>query len=136
MAILIATTFVVLTLCNYRTRRDLRYPPFLASGLWLIVLTLYILSPIPVYSISVLTVLIFVVAVLSFSGGGQLALALSATEVQPPKKTNGVSSYYPSIKKLLLLASVVLLPVLFMKANLLAEQSGIPNWLVGLRVEL
>ncbi len=136
MAILITTTFVALTFLNYRVCRDVRYPPFLASGLWFAILILYDLSPIPVHSIGVLTSLIFVVAVLSFSGGGQLALALSAPEIRTVKNFHRRSSGSPRFKLWLLLASIAFLPIMLSRANELAEQMGLANWLVALRVEL
>lgn len=136
MAILIAITFLALTLFNYRTCQDARYPPFLASGTWLAILVFYGLSPIPVYTIGVVTSLVFVVALLSFSGGGQLALALISPRVLSSDKIPAASSWRPRLKVLLLLASIVLLPFLFTKANLLADQSGLENWFIGLRVEL
>lgn len=136
MLISIAILFAALTLLNYRTCHDARYPPFLASGIWLTVLVFYGLSPIPVYSISMVTSLVFVVALLAFTGGGQLALALSSPGTRTSEKTPVASSWRPRLKVLLLLISVVLLPFLFTKANLLADQSGLENWFIGLRVEL
>jgi len=46
------------------------------------------------------------------------------------------SSRHPRLKKYLFIASVVLLPVMFAKANQLANQSGNPSWFIGLRNEL
>jgi hypothetical protein len=52
MLIIILIFLSILTLLNYSTCRDVGYPPFLMSALWLLVMTLYCLAPIPIYAIS------------------------------------------------------------------------------------
>lgn len=133
---LILPILLALTVVNYRTCRDLRYPPFLFSVLWLVVTTLYYFSPIPIEPISFSTALIFVVVILSFTGGAWLAFLLRAPcspardgEVVRPVE----GSSHPRIRVLLLFASVCLLPVLIAKAIHIAEQSGFENFFVGLR---
>jgi oligosaccharide repeat unit polymerase len=139
MSALILPALLALTVVNYRTCRDLRYPPFILSIIWLVVMTLYSFSPIPIDPIGFSTALIFVVVILSFTGGAWFAFLLRAPgspvrdgEVAP--RVTGSS--HPRIRVLLLFASVCLLPVLFAKAMQLAEQSGVENIFIGLRVEL
>lgn len=139
MSALILPALLALTVVNYRTCRDLRYPPFLLSVLWLVVTTLYYFSPIPIDPIGFLTVLIFVVVILSFTGGAWLAFLLRAP--CSPVRSGEVArpaggSSHPRIRVLLLFASVCLLPVLIAKAMHMAEQSGIENFFIGLRTEL
>jgi oligosaccharide repeat unit polymerase len=136
---LILPALLALTVVNYRACRDLRYPPFLFSFLWLVVTTLYYFSPIPIDPIAFSTALIFVVVILSFTGGAWLAFLLRAPgspvrdgEVVRPA---GGSSH-PRIRGILLFASVCLLPVLIAKAMQLADQSGFVNFFSGLRGEL
>ncbi len=139
MAILMIFVLSVVTLMHYRGRRDLRYPPLLVSGLWLGVLGFYYVSPIPVDAISSRTSLIFLVAVLSFGGGAQIAFVLNANRLPLIKRRirrPGPSLFHRRLRLFLLIASVCLLPVVYAKANALAEQSGFDDWLVGLRVEL
>ncbi|MFI5057414.1 MAG: O-antigen polymerase [Candidatus Acidiferrales bacterium] len=139
MSALILAALLALTVVNYRTCRDLRYPPFIFSLLWLVVTTLYYFSPIPIDPIGFSTALIFVVVILSFTGGAWLAFLLRApgSPVNDGEVARPVGgSSHPRIRVLLLFASVCLLPVLFAKAMQLAEQSGIENFFVGLRVEL
>jgi oligosaccharide repeat unit polymerase len=139
MSALILPILLALTVVNYRTCRDLRYPPFIFSFLWLLVTTLYYFSPIPIDPISFSTALIFVVVILSFTGGAWLAFLLRAP-CSPVRGGEVVQSAggsrHPRIRVLLLFASVCLLPVLFAKAMQLADQSGFVNFFVGLRVEL
>jgi oligosaccharide repeat unit polymerase len=139
MSALILPALLALTLVNYRTCRDLRYPPFIFSVLWLVVTTFYYVSPIPINPIGFSTALIFVVVIFSFTGGGWLAFLLRAPGLPVPDenvvRSTGLSSH-PRIRIFLLIASVCLLPVLIMKAKQLADQSGFENLLIGLRVEL
>src|SRR5579863_137428 len=125
----------VVALLNYLRLRDYRYPAFLASALWFGALTLYYFSPIRIDSISVLTVLVFLVLVLSFTGGSELALLYYRPKLEPaPAEPR--SSRHPRAKLVLLLTSVVVLPVMLHRANEIAQGSGIDNWFVGLRIEL
>src|SRR5216684_3512732 len=138
MSALVLAVFLFLTIANYRTFRDLRYPPFILSALWLGVMTVYYLSPITMHPVSLVTASIFVAAVVSFTFGGQLALALeNDMEIRTvPGKPLQLHPAHPRVKKMLLLATVCFLPALVYKAGELAELSGIDNLFVGLRVEV
>ncbi len=136
MVMVLLAVLVLLTACNYVSFRDYRYPPFLASLLWLGVLTLYRFSPVVIDSISALTALIFLAVVLSFTGGGQLALLLYSRQSHPPcVQGPGTSTYHRRARVLFLLISLALLPVMLARANAIVQQSGVDNWLVGLRTE-
>jgi oligosaccharide repeat unit polymerase len=139
MSALILPVLLALTVVNYRTCRDLRYPPFIFSVLWLVVTTLYYVSPIPIDPIGFQTTLIFVVVILSFTGGAWLAFLLRGPgspvrDGEVVRPVGGAS--HPRIRVLMLLASVCLLPILIAKAMYIAEQSGFVNFLSGLRDEL
>lgn len=139
MSVLILPALLALTVVNYRTCRDLRYPPFVFSFLWLVVTTLYYVSPIPIDPIGFQTALIFVVVILSFTGGAWLAFLLCAPgspvrDGEVVRPAGGAS--HPRIRALMLFASVCLLPLLIVKARHIAEQSGFVNFLSGLRDEL
>jgi|SRR5882672_210286 len=139
MAALVLPVLLALTAVNYRTCRDLRYPPFLLSVLWLVVTTLYYFSPNPIDPIGFPTALIFVVVILSFTGGAWLAflLRVPGSPVRDGEVVRSVGlSSHPRIRILLLLASVCLLPLLIVRAMHIADQSGFENFLIGLRVEL
>jgi oligosaccharide repeat unit polymerase len=139
MSALVLPVLLALTVLNYRTCRDLRYPPFLLSVLWLVVTTLYYFSPIPIDRIGFPTALIFVVVILSFTGGAWLAFLLHAPD-SPVRDGEVVRSAglsrHPRIRTLLLFASVCLLPLLIVRAMHIADQSGFENFLVGLRFDL
>lgn len=138
MGIIVLTLLALLTVFNYYRFRDYRYPAFLASALWLGVLALYYVSPIPIDSISVITLLIFLVIVLAFTGGAELALILYPGRLATPARRSPVqfvSPRHPRAKTALLLLSAALFPFVLARANAIAQQSGISNWLVGLRIE-
>ncbi len=50
--IIVLILLSILMLLNYCTCRDVGYPPFLMSAMWLLVMTLYCLAPIPIHAIS------------------------------------------------------------------------------------
>jgi len=139
MSALVLPVLLALTVVNYRTCRDLRYPPFLFSVLWLVVTTFYHFSPIPIDPIGFPTAIIFVVVILSFTGGAWLAFLLRAP-CSPVREGDVVRSVglssHPRIRILLLSASVCLLPLLIVRAMHIADQSLFENFLIGLRVEL
>jgi oligosaccharide repeat unit polymerase len=138
MKVIVLALLALLTLFNYHRFRDYRYPAFLASVLWLGVLTLYYFRPITVDSISVLTLLIFLVVVLAFTSGAELALLLYPAQLAIPARQPAIqpaSPHHPRARIILLLISGVLFPFVLVKANAIAQQSGIGNWLVALRIE-
>jgi oligosaccharide repeat unit polymerase len=130
----IILALILLTLFNYRTCRDMRYPPFLASALWLAALTLYYLRPISIDSISILTPLIFVTVVLSFTWGGQISFFLHRRKSE---NIDGPTGPFKSrVKLILLVVSLVLLPAVFERANSIAMGTSLLDWFTALRVEL
>jgi oligosaccharide repeat unit polymerase len=138
MLIIILILLSILTLLNYYTCRDVGYPPFLMSALWLLVMMLYCLAPIPIYAISFVTALIFVVTVITFSAGGLLALHSgigSKDKVRENESWSGDPAH-PRLKMLFLLATAVALPLAFYHANELMLQSGVDDPFIGLRMEL
>ena len=138
MKIIILALLALLTIFNYRRFRDYRYPAFIASALWLGVLTLYCFRPITIDSISILTLLIFLAVVLAFTGGAELALLLYPAPLAIPVQRCEVqltSPHHPRARLLLLLISGALFPFVLAKANAIAQQSGIGNWLIALRIE-
>jgi oligosaccharide repeat unit polymerase len=138
MKALLLVTFSVLTLFNYWARRDVRYPPFLMSAVWFLVLILYYSAPIQVFPLGLSTAIIFIFTVTCFSGGGLFAWFWLAPR-KPTKARRlelmNLPPAHPSVKKFLLALSVLLLPVMVAKAIWLAEQSGLESFFVGLRVE-
>jgi len=139
MSVLVLLTLLVLVVLNYCACRDARYPPVLMSVVWLIAMTLYYLSPLEINTIGVLTVLIFISAVLAFSCGGYLALALSesgqGTESQR-LALHAFSSPHPRLKRIFLILSVVMLPLMVVKAFQIASQSSSEVFFIALRWEL
>jgi len=136
---LVLPILLFLTIINYRSFRDLRYPPFIMSALWFVVMTLYYSAPTPIHSISVVTAFIFVAAVISFTFGGQLAFLCKSNPYvrkAPDKGLALLRAHHPRVKKMLLLASIALLPALLYKARQLADLSGVDNFFMGLRIEL
>src|SRR5258708_1393969 len=126
MFVLVLLTLSVLLVLNYSVRCDFRYPPVLMSMVWLIAMTLYFVGPLEIDRIGVLTVLIFVSAILAFSGGGYLALALC--ERSEGTQLGGAdllapSSTHPRLKRVFLILSIAMLPLLIVKAFQLASQS-------------
>src|SRR5260370_19778120 len=73
MSILVLLALGGLSVANYWTCRDMRYPPFIMSAVWLLAMTIYYVAPIEINRIGILTVLIFMSADLSFNRRGQLA---------------------------------------------------------------
>jgi oligosaccharide repeat unit polymerase len=114
------------------------YPPFLLSALWLLGIVLYWLAPIEIHAISFLTLLIFVVMVVSFSAGGLLVFH---SHMDASDQTSRITEWdghpaHPRLKAVLLVATVAMLPLLFSQANELAQQSGMDDFFIGLRTEL
>ena len=138
MFILAVLLLGFLTLLNYRTGRDVGYPPFLMSGLWLLVMVLYCLAPIRIYAIGFVTALIFVVTVVSFSAGGLLVFhGRSGSYCQALRTPQGdASPAHPWLKTVLLLATVIMLPLMFSHASEIVELSGMNDFFTGLRTEL
>jgi oligosaccharide repeat unit polymerase len=138
MLIIVLILLSILTLLNYYTCRDVGYPPFLMSALWLLVMTLYCFAPIPIYAISFVTALIFVVTVISFSAGGLLAFHSgigSKEKVRGNERWNERPAH-PRLKLLFLLATAAALPWAFHHAGELMLQSGVDDPFIGLRMEL
>lgn len=138
MRAFLLVTFGSLTLLNYCTRRDFRYPPFLASAVWLVTLLLYYYAPIEVFPIGASTAIIFIVTLMSFTAGGLITLFLfnSNSEMEAGKfERIDAPPLRPRVKKILLSLSVLLLPVMIAKAIWLAEQSGLDNFFIGLRIQ-
>ncbi len=138
MLVLILFLLSVITLLNYRTCPDVRYPPFLVCVSWLLAIVLYSLAPIQIHTISLVTALIFVVTVISFSVGGLLAFHNRKGSNDPFRGTERWDwrPAHPLLRAFFLMATVAMLPILFSHASELAEQSGLEDIFMGLRTEL
>src|SRR5216683_3106933 len=139
MSILVLLALGGLSVANYWTCRDMRYPPFIMSAVWLLAMTIYYVAPIDINRIGILTVLIFVSAVVAFSGGGQLALALHGgnlrtLEIRPSTIAHPLA--HPRLKVVFLVLSTATLPLMIQRAFQLASQSAYDMFLIGLRTEL
>jgi oligosaccharide repeat unit polymerase len=138
MLIIVLILLSILTLLNYFTCRDVGYPPFLMSAMWLLVMMLYYLAPIPIYAISFVTGLIFVVTVISFSAGGLLAFhsGIGSKDNARGNESWNERPVHPRLKMLFLLATAAALPFAFYHAGELMLQSGVDDPFIGLRMEL
>jgi oligosaccharide repeat unit polymerase len=138
MSVIVLLTLSALVILNYSTCRDFRYPPVLMCGVWLIVMTLYYLSPLEINPIGIVTVLIFISTTVAFSAGGYLTLALH--ESDPSMGGARLSLVdWPSasarVKLILLTLSGAAFPLIIRRASQLASQSGYDNFFVALRTE-
>src|ERR1035437_5732704 len=138
MWIVVIWSLACLVAINHWVCRDLRYPPFIMSTLWLAVLSFYYAAPYTSHTVGPVTAAIFVVTVTSFALGGWLALQWSGGWVHGRSilAHRDQPSVRPQIRKWLLIASVLLFPLLLLKAQRLADLSGVDNFLMGLRMEL
>ena len=139
MSVVILLALGGLTVANYWTCRDFRYPPFIMSALWLLAMTLYYIAPIELSRIGILTVLIFIATIIAFSGGGQLALAFHSrnSRIQATGSTEVAwPAAHPRLKKIFLIFSAAMLPLLVEKAFQIWSQSGSEYFFIGLRTEL
>jgi len=139
MSVLVLVTLAALAVLNYRVCRDFRYPPVLMSLIWLIAMTVYYLSPLEIDSIGLLTALIFLSALIAFSGGAYFALDLFGRGDRPgfPHLASLASpSAHPQLKIIFLVLSVALLPLIVQKALQLAAQSSSDVFFSALRGEL
>jgi oligosaccharide repeat unit polymerase len=139
MSILVLLTLVGLTVINFRTCRDWRYPPFIMSAMWLIAMTMYYLAPIKFNSVGILTFSIFVTTIIAFSGGAQLAFFFHgtnpATLVRRSRRFARPAAH-PCLRKIFLAFSAAILPLTIAKAFQIVSQSGIDIFFWGLRQEL
>src|SRR5260370_4515302 len=139
MSVLALLTMSMLVVLNYRIARDFRYPPVLMSAVWLIIMSIYYISPLEINKIGVVTVLIFISTILAFSSGGLLALAVPERR----RRTRGSRSAplesvttRRRLKAVLLALSLVMLPLMIEKAIQLVSESGAEFFFVGLRWEV
>ncbi len=139
MSVVILLALGGLTVANYRTCRDFRYPPFIMSVLWLLTLAVYYIAPIEMNRIGFLTVLIFISMIVAFSGGGQLVCAFYGGGQGRQKAASTAltrASAHPRLKKILLTLSIAALPIMIEKAYEIVSQSGYDLFFMGLRIEL
>jgi oligosaccharide repeat unit polymerase len=139
MSVFVLLALSGLTVANYWACRDLRYPPFIMSALWLLALAIYYVIPIQINPISIITILIFIAAIIAFSGGGQLALAFHSRNAGiPAGGSTAVASpsAHPRLKTIFLALSVATLPLIVEKAYEIVSQSGNDIFFIGLRLEL
>lgn len=128
-----------LTLLNYWARRDVRYPPFLMSAVWLLILILYYSLSGLIDAISAACVTIFALTVISFTVGGQLSLRwlqLGTIPFKRQKSPTVQTPAHPAFRRFLLFLSLILLPILISKAMSLAAESPSVNFWVSLRIQL
>jgi len=139
MSVVILLALGGLTVANYRTCPDVRYPPFIMSTLWLLAMTIYYVAPMEINGIGILTALIFIATILAFSGGGQLALAFhnSNSDIQATGSTPVAwAAAHSRLKKIFLTLSAATLPLVIEKAFQMVSQSGSEIFFIGLRTEL
>src|SRR5258708_10099796 len=142
MGLLLISILVILTAINYCLSRDIRYPPIIFGVLWLGVMAVYYFKPISIDPISVYTEIVILISALTFSTSGALLLLGSRRTVRisptPFSRSRWDSSLHtrPVVKKILFYLSLLLFPVLLMKAVELSEQSGVDNFFIGLRLQL
>ncbi len=139
MSVLALLTMSMLVVLNYRIARDFRYPPVLMSAVWLIIMSIYYISPLEINKIGVVTVLIFISTILAFSSGGLLALAVPErrrrTRASRSAPLESLTTR-PRLKAVLLALSLVMLPLMIEKAIQLVSESGAEFFFVGLRWEV
>lgn len=139
MSILVLLTLGGLAVANYRTCRDVRYPPFIMNALWLLAVAVYYIVPFEINRIGIVTVLIFISTIIAFSGGGQLALTLRVGNPRTQEirlSTLALPGAHPPLKIAFLVLSAAALPLMIQRAYQLASQSGYDVSLIGLRTEL
>lgn len=143
MEFLLIGSLVVLTAINYCLARDIRYPPFIFSALWLGVMATYYSEPTLIDRISAYTEIVILISVLVFSFSGAILLLGSRGRLASSNEFFGRSEWVldsppilPVIRKILFYLSLLLLPLLLMKAVELSEESGADDFFVGLRLQL
>jgi oligosaccharide repeat unit polymerase len=139
MCAFLLTAFAILAVLNYWIGRDPRYPPFLMSAVWLLVLIVYYMAPAEVFPVGLATSIIFILATMAFSAGGLITFRVFAPSTQTESPSSVLRKrppLHPRVKKFLLGTSVLLLPFMINRAIWLAAQSGIEQFFIGLRVEI
>ena len=130
--------FLLLVVFNYYCgRKNLVYPPFLFSVLWLGAFVLYTFSPILIDSIQVETILVFFYGALGFSFGGCFALSFFGKEKPRGQKANA-SIHFAGLlgKHLLLLLLVVLLPLYFWQIRQFSEAGDMGSFFQSARAAM
>jgi oligosaccharide repeat unit polymerase len=121
---------------NYRTgRKNVLYPPFLFSMIWLVVLSLYfLLFIVPLMQMSTLgvrTLFIVVGSVVAFTAGGM---------VFRPRRYSLVIGETPSResmwKKALFFGSLAALPAFYLEIRSLAAAGGLDGFLISARAAM
>jgi oligosaccharide repeat unit polymerase len=125
-----------LTMCNYYIgRKNVMYPPFLYSAIWLAVLSLYFLLHVfPIIQMPVLgvyTLFLVVAGTAGFTAGGIVMrsqrFAHPLIEAEPK---NSIA------KRVLLFCSIALLPLYYMEIRSLSAAGGLDGFLMSARVAL
>jgi oligosaccharide repeat unit polymerase len=125
-----------LTVFNYRLgRKNVLYPPFLFSVIWLVILSLYfMLYLVPLIEMSTLRVAtLFAVmsGVIAFSAGGIIVgrqkYLCPLTDAQPDK------SIY---RKVLFFICVILLPIFYLEIRKLSGAGGLDGFLASARAAI
>ena len=130
---------LIISVYNYYLCRDVRYPAFILSVLWLAVMSVYYWAPIPIDPIGTDTEIVIALAVGAFSLAGLLLVLGAKKKLRASKKPLQVESISPekfdrpTLNKILLFLSIALLPLLFLKARELSARSNYDLFLVGLR---
>lgn len=115
-------------------RKNVLYPPFLFSTIWLVVLSLYfcmyVVPIIEMKQLGAYTLFVVVSAVAAFTGGGFI---VRRRRCSPVRLDTARSSVY---KRILFFCALALLPLFFMQIRRLSAAGGLDGFLMSARVEL
>jgi len=130
---------IILTLFNFLIKRDWAYPPFIFSLTWCCVFLFYIIflktDFLPIYEISGFSLFVFFVGNLIFSLGGLIPFFYYDTARKPSLQIQSIYINY-HFDRLLFLGIILLTPFFIYKAIQISFDTGIENFLLGLRYGL
>jgi oligosaccharide repeat unit polymerase len=127
------TTVVLgLTLLNYYVgRKNVLYPAFLFSLIWLVVFCLYTLPMIEVDELGIDTLAVVVSGVAAFSvGGAVVGRSRNARSVAVSRPTN------PMAKRVLFFCCLTVLPIFFLEIRRLGAVGGLDSLMISARAAI
>jgi oligosaccharide repeat unit polymerase len=120
-----------LTIWNYSVgRRNVLYPPFLFSLIWLVVLLFYLIPLIEVDKLGADTLAIVVSGIVAFSVGGAMVGRTYSHRGAVSMPRNSIS------KRVIFFCSLALLPGFFLEIRRLSGAGGLESFLISARTAI
>jgi oligosaccharide repeat unit polymerase len=121
-----------LTAFNYYAgRKNVLYPPFIFSLIWLGVFVLYLLSPIELEKLEAYTLIVVISGAIAFSTGGML--------VRPPRGIGSLGTRTISnstAKKAIFFCCLGILPLFFLEIQRLSSVGGLDSFMISARTAI